>query len=177
MGRLINLHFIHFYLFCYRERLLRSVEKSKMGVGITINFRYFPPMPVHYDYFTFYLSVLLSIFNEFSGLVILPSSHFTDKCGLGQHICDHDMCLLPEKVCDAKTDCSDGTDELHCRHIRMFCFLFHFFGSLRTFDLLLLSSEDNLMMNCLPVCLSMFMIRSSTGSCGVGVTNVRGKRR
>ena len=35
------------------------------------------------------------------------------------------------------------------------------------------SLGDNLM-NCLPVCLSMFMIRSSTGSCGVGV--VRGKR-
>ena len=33
--------------------------------------------------------------------------------------------------------------------------------------LLLLSSEDNWMMDCLPVCLSMFMIRSSTGSCGV----------
>ena len=31
------------------------------------------------------------------------------------------------------------------------------------------------MMNCLPG-LSMVMIRSSTGSCGVGVTNVRGKR-
>ena len=31
-------------------------------------------------------------------------------------------------------------------------------------------------MNCLPVCPSMFMIWSSTGSCGVGVTNVRGKR-
>ena len=37
--------------------------------------------------------------------------------------------------------------------------------------LLLLS---NLMTNCLPVCLSMSMIRSSTGSCGVGV--VIGKR-
>ena len=32
--------------------------------------------------------------------------------------------------------------------------------------LLLLSSEDNLMMNCSPVCLSM--TRSSTGSFGVG---------
>ena len=37
------------------------------------------------------------------------------------------------------------------------------------------SSEDNLMMNCLPVCLSMFMIRSSTGSCGLGASNVRGQ--
>ena len=31
--------------------------------------------------------------------------------------------------------------------------------------LLLLSSEDNLMINCLPGCLSMFMFWSSTGSC------------
>ena len=41
--------------------------------------------------------------------------------------------------------------------------------------LLLLFSENNLMMNCLPVCLSMFMIRSLTGSCGVG--GVGGNRR
>ena len=43
--------------------------------------------------------------------------------------------------------------------------------------LLLLSMEDKLMMNCLPVCLTMFMIQSSTGSCGVGVLTFRGKRR
>ena len=42
--------------------------------------------------------------------------------------------------------------------------------------LLLLSSEDNFMMNCLPVCLSMFMIRSSTGSCGLGGLMLDGKR-
>ena len=41
--------------------------------------------------------------------------------------------------------------------------------------LLLLSSEDNLMMNCVPVCLSMCMIRSSTGSCGVGVLTLEAR--
>ena len=41
--------------------------------------------------------------------------------------------------------------------------------------LLLLSSEDNLTMNCLPVGLSMFVIWSSTGSCGVAVTNVEAR--
>ena len=92
----------------------------------------------------------------------------------------HNRSPLPS--CQPLSRCSLTTCTIHLREVHPAPVLttqnpkFHSTGRCRKVmvtPLLLLSSEDYLIMNCLPVCLSMFIFRSSTGSCGLLESNVK----